>query len=262
MTDLSLNALFQRSLEDFMRAVQTQFMESNRTADQWDEFESQFRDAAEQHWPEISARLTPYERHTDLRDQITKELFQLVDQNPIYQDAMAAQRQKQALVDELEKVEYDIWCLRLTQLRLKIRVYLMEVESDDFLTEEDRLLHERFRARRRAQRNPIYWRGANVVIMEPTDDVVKLGYVRDDDIPVMTRHAGALHATFERLKYDAYGLLNYFHKREFFAALAESARSTLEQNPQAGEKDLIRAALQSVQTLLEKWEQRHRETGV
>lgn len=178
-----------------------------------------------------------------------------------YQVLMAVEKRKERLSDIIAKLDYDIWYVRFFRLRAQVIIYLLEAEQDDFLKEEDRHMYERFRNRQRAQRNPIYWRGAGTVIMEPTEDVVALRYLRDSDTVIMTRHAGALHATFERLKHDAHGILNYFNKQEFFGRLGTSVKDVIDRNPEAEEQELVLAALRGIKQLLAEWAKRYLHSG-
>lgn len=239
MPDKDLVALYMKTVDRFLNIVQKQFLVSNRLADHWVQFESHFRETAEQNRVEIISELNPYDRHSKLRVTITERLS-----------------------DIIAKLDYDIWFVRFFRLRAQIIIYLLEAEQDDFLKEEDRHMYERFRNRQRAMRNPIYWRGAGTVIMEPTEDVVALRYLRNSDTVVMTRHAGALHATFERLKHDAHGILNYFNKHEFFGRLGTSVREVIDRNPEAEEQELVLAALRAIKQLLAEWAKRylHSET--
>ncbi|MEZ2742439.1 hypothetical protein ACBP93_07365 [Paenalcaligenes hominis] len=185
----------------------------------------------------------------------------MLEQDGFYQVLMAVEKRKERLSDIIAKLDYDIWFVRFFRLRTKVIIYLLEAEQDDFLKEEDRHMYERFRNRQRAQRNPIYWRGAGTVIMEPTEDVVALRYLRDSDTVIMTRHAGALHATFERLKHDAHGILNYFNKQEFFGRLGTSVREVIDRNPEAEEQELVLAALRGIKQLLAEWSRRYLHSG-
>ena len=184
---------------------------------------------------------------------ITKRLSELLEEDGFYQVLMAVEKRKERLSDIIAKLDYDLWYVKFLRLRAQIIIYLLEAEQDDFLKEEDRHMYERFRNRQRAQRNPIYWRGAGTVIMEPTQDVVALRYLRDSDSVIMTRHAGALHATFERLKHDAYGILNYFNKHEFYGRLGSSVKGVIDGNPEADEQELVLAALRGTKQLLAEW---------
>lgn len=253
MPDKNLVALYGQTVNRFMNAVHKQFKTSNRLADHWGQFESHFREIAEQHRSDIISSLNLYERHSALRLTITEKLAELLENDGFYQVLMAVEKRKERLSDIIAKLDYDIWYVRFFRLRAQVIIYLLEAEQDDFLKEEDRHMYERFRNRQRAQRNPIYWRGAGTVIMEPTEDVVALRYLRDSDTVIMTRHAGALHATFERLKHDAHGILNYFNKHEFFGRLGSSVKDVIDRNPEAVEQELVLAALKGVKHLLAEW---------
>jgi len=262
MPDKDLVALYMKTVDRFLNIVQKQFLVSNRLADHWVQFESHFRETAEQNRVEIISELNPYDRHSKLRVTITERLSELLEDDGFYQVLMAVEKRKGRLSDIIAKLDYDIWYVRFFRLRAHVIIYLLEAEQDDFLKEEDRHMYERFRNRQRAMRNPIYWRGAGTVIMEPTEDVVALRYLRDSDTVVMTRHAGALHATFERLKHDAHGILNYFNKHEFFGRLGSSVKDVIDRNPEAEEQELVLAALRGIKQLLAEWSRRylHSET--
>ena len=262
MPETSLVALYARTLNRFLHLVHQRFTASNRLADHWGQFEFHFREIAEQHRSAILAELTLFERHSKLRVTITERLSELLEQDGFYQVLMAVEKRKERLSDIIAKLDYDMWFVRFFRLRTKVIIYLLEAEQDDFLKEEDRHIYERFRNRQRAQRNPVYWRGAGTVIMEPTEDVVALRYLRDSDTAIMTRHAGALHATFERLKHDAHGILNYFNKLEFFGCLGTSVKEVIDRNPEAEEQELVLAALRGIKQLLAEWSRRylHSET--
>lgn len=88
-----------------------------------------------------------------------------------------------------------------------------------------------------------------------------LRYLRDSDTVVMTRHDGALHGTFERLKHDAHGILNYFNKHEFFGRLETSVKEVIERNPEAEEQELVLAALRGIKQLLSEWSRRYLHSG-
>ena len=250
MPDKNLVALYKQAVDRFVNAIHRQFKTSNRLADHWGHFESYFREIAEQNRVEIISELNLYDRHSKLRVKITERLSELLEDDGFYQVLMAVEKRKERLSDIIAKLDYDIWYVRFFRLRAQIIIYLLEAEQDDFLKEEDRHMYERFRNRQRAQRNAIYWRGAGTVIMEPTEDVVALRYLRGSDTVIMTRHAGALHATFERLKHDAHGILNYFNKREFFGRLGTSVREVIDRNPEAEEQELVLAALGGIRQLL------------
>lgn len=262
MPDKNLVALYKQAVDRFVNAIHRQFKTSNRLADHWVQFASHFREIAEQNRVEIISELNPYDRHSKLRVTITERLSELLEDDGFYQVLMAVEKRKERLSDIIAKLDYDIWFVRFFRLRAKVIIYLLEAEQDDFLKEEDRHMYERFRNRQRAQRNPIYWLGAGTVIMEPTEDVVALRYLRDSDTVIMTRHAGALHATFERLKHDAHGILNYFNKLEFFGCLGTSVKDVIERNPEAEEQELVLAALRGIKQLLAEWSRRylHSET--
>ena len=262
MPDKNLVALYKQAVDRFVNAIHRQFKTSNRLADHWGHFESHFREIAEQNRAEIISELNPYDRHSQLRLTITEKLSELLEQDGFYQVLMAVERRKERLSDIIAKLDYDIWFVRFFRLRAQVIIYQLEAEQDDFLKEEDRHMYERFRNRQRAQRNPIYWRGAGTVIMEPTEDVVALRYLRDSDTAIMTRHAGALHATFERLKHDAHGILNYFNKHEFFGRLGSSVKDVIDRNSEAEEQELVLAALRGIKQLLAEWSRRylHSET--
>lgn len=262
MTDKQLVALYDQTLYDFLNIVERKFMESNLLADEWHEFEDRFRERAAQRWQALQAQLTPFERHATLRKHITDALSQLLDDDPLYQKAMAMSARKARIKDAIARLDYDVWFLRNKRLHLQLQVYAMEAECDDFLTETDRQLHERFRNRQRARRNPIYWRGGGIAIMEPTDDPVALGYLRDSETVIMTRHAGALYATFEKISHSAYGVLNHLNRPTFFQSMGRPVKAVLDANPEATEYELIRAALGGARSLLEEWAQTrlHTET--
>lgn len=253
MPDKDLVALYRQTVDRFVNAVHKQFKTSNRLADHWTEFETHFREVAEKNRAEIICALKLYERHSKLRVTIAKKLTELLEQDGFYQVLMAVEKRKERLSNIIAKLNYDLWYVKFFRLRAQVIIYLLEAEQDDFLKEEDRHMYERFRNRQRAQRNPIYWRGAGTVIMEPTQDVVALRYLRDSDTVIMTRHAGALHATFERLKHDAYGILNYANKHEFYGRLASSVKCVIDGNPEAGEQELVLAALRGIKQLLGEW---------
>jgi hypothetical protein len=253
MQEDRLVALYARTLDGFLRRLHQRFMESNRLSDRWEEFESHFRALAERHRGELLGLPSSHERHSVLKVKITKRLFDLLEEDALYQALMAGERSKDRLRDAVARLDYDIWNVRLLRLRMKVMIYLLEAETDDFLKEEDRYLYERFRNRQRAQRNPIYWRGAGMALMEPTDDMAALRYLRDTDTALMTRHAGALHTTFDRLRNDAHGLLNYFNRQEFYGCLGRSAKAVLDRDAEAGERDLILAVLAGVSQLLSGW---------
>src|SRR5690606_1392641 len=249
------------TVDRFVNAAHKQFKTSNRLADHWEQFESHFRETAELHQSAILSELTLYERHSKLRLKITKRLSELLEADVFYQVLMAVEKRKERLSDIIAKLDYDLWYMRFFRLRAQVIIYLLEAEQDGFLKEEDRHMYERFRNRQRAQRNPICWRGAGTVIMEPTQDVVALRYLRDSDTVVMTRHAGALHATFERLKADAHGILNYFNKHEFFGRLGSSVKDVIDRNPEANEQELVLAALGGIKQLLSEWSGRYLHSG-
>lgn len=261
MPDKDLVALYRAAVDRFVNAVHKQFKTSNRLADHWKQFESHFREIAEEHRSAILSVLNLYERHSKLRLKIAKWLSELLEQDGFYQVLMAVEKRKERLSDIIAKLDYDLWCVKFFRLRAQVIIYLLEAEQDDFLKEEDRHMYERFRNRQRAQRNPIYWRGAGTVIMEPTQDVVALRYLRDSDSVIMTRHAGALHATFERLKHDAHGILNYFNKHEFYGRLGSSVKGVIDGNPEADEQELILAALRGIKQLLAEWTGRYFHPG-
>ena len=261
MPDKNLVALYKQAVDRFVNAIHRQFKTSNRLADHWGQFETHFREIAEQHRSAILAELALFERHLKLRLTITEKLDELLEQDGFYQVLMAVEKRKERLSDIIAKLDYDIWYVGFFRLRAQIIIYLLEAEQDDFLKEEDRHMYERFRNRQRAQRNAIYWRGAGTVIMEPTEDVVALRYLRGSDTVIMTRHAGALHATFERLKHDAHGILNYFNKREFFGRLGTSVREVIDRNPEAEEQELVLAALGGIKQLLSEWSGRYLLSG-
>lgn len=261
MPDKNLVALYKQAVDRLVNAIHRQFKTSNRLADHWGHFESHFREIAEQNRVEIISELNLYDRHSKLRVTITERLSELLEDDGFYQVLMAVEKRKGRLSDIIAKLDYDIWYVRFFRLRAQVIIYLLEAEQDDFLKEEDRHMYERFRNRQRAQRNPIYWRGAGTVIMEPTEDVVALRYLRDSDTVVMTRHAGALHATFERLKHDAHGILNYFNKLEFFGCLGTSVKDVIDRNPEADEQELVLAALRGIKQLLAEWSRRYLHPG-
>lgn len=261
MPDKNLVALYKQAVDRFVNAIHRQFKTSNRLADHWGHFESHFREIAEQNRVEIISELNLYDRHSKLRVKITERLSELLEDDSFYQVLMAVEKRKERLSDIIAKLDYDIWFVRFFRLRTNVIIYLLEAEQDDFLKEEDRHMYERFRNRQRAQRNPIYWRGAGTVIMEPTEDVVALRYLRDSDTVIMTRHAGALHATFERLKHDAHGILNYFNKQEFFGRLGTSVKDAIDRNPEADEQELVLAALRGIKQLLAEWSRRYLHPG-
>lgn len=262
MPDKNLVALYRQTVDRFVNAIHEQFKTSNRLADHWVQFESHLREIAEQNRAGIISELNPYDRHSKLRVTITERLSELLEDDGFYQVLMAVEKRKERLSEIISKLDYDIWYVGFFRLRTKVIIYLLEAEQDDFLKEEDRHMYERFRNRQRAQRNPIYWRGAGTVIMEPTEDVMALRYLRDSDTAIMTRHAGALHATFERLKHDAHGILNYFNKLEFFGCLGTSVKDVIDRNPEAEEQELVLAALRGIKQLLAEWSRRylHSET--
>ncbi|ATH99124.1 hypothetical protein [Alcaligenes faecalis] len=261
MPDKNLVALYKQAVDRFVNAIHRQFKTSNRLADHWGHFESHFREIAEQNRVEIISELNLYDRHSKLRVKITERLSELLEDDGFYQVLMAVEKRKERLSDIIAKLDYDIWFVRFFRLRTNVIIYLLEAEQDDFLKEEDRHTYERFRNRQRAHRNPIYWRGAGTVIMEPTEDVVALRYLRDSDTAIMTRHAGALHATFERLKNDAHGILNYFNKLEFFGCLGTSVKDVIDRNPEADEQELVLAALRGIKQLLAEWSRRYLHPG-
>lgn len=261
MPDKDIVALYRQTVDRFVNATHKQFKTSNRLADHWEQFESHFRETAEEHRSAILSELTLYERHSKLRVTITKRLSELLEEDVFYQVLMAVEKRKERLSDIIAKLDYDLWYVKFFRLRAQVIIYLLEAEQDDFLKEEDRHMYERFRNRQRAQRNPIYWRGAGTVIMEPTQDVVALRYLRDSDSVIMTRHAGALHATFERLKHDACGILNYANKHEFYGRLASSVKCVIDGDPEAGEQELVLAALRGIKQLLAEWTPRFFHPG-
>lgn len=261
MTDNNVADLYQRTLDQFLRSVHQQFQASNRLANEWEEFEDEFRRKAAQHWPALSAQLTAHERHSTLRNKIQAALTELLDDDPHFQEAVAAAQNKARVAEAVAKLDDDIWFMRLARLLLQLRIYLMEAETDDFLTESDRMLHERFRNRTRMPRNPIHWRGGGAVVIEPTDDPVALSYLRDSETVIMTRHAGGLAAAFARLKGEAHGLLNYFNKHEFYQKMALSAKSVLDAEPDASERELVLAMLRAATEVLSSWERDRYKAG-
>ena len=263
MAEVTLDTLYQQCVERFVDAVHKRFMASNRLADRWPEFETHLRARAAQQQGAYTAKFSEYERHSVLQGEINKQLTDMLEADELYRELMAPEAAKNTLHDIIARLDYDIWFVKFYRLRTKVDIYVMEAETDDFLTEEDRRTYERFRARQRAMRNPIYWRGAGAVLIEPTENPVALSYLRDSETVLQTRHAAALQATFERLKHDAHGLLlNDTSRLDFFKCMVDAVKPVLDHNPDAEERELVLPALKALQQLLEDWNRRryHLET--
>lgn len=167
------------------------------------------------------------------------------------------------LNDIVARLDYDMWFIKFYRLRAKLDLYVMQAETDDFLTEEDRSTYERFTARQRAQRNPIYWRGAGGVLLEPTEDPGKLSYLRQSETALMTPHAAAVQATIQRLTHDSNGVPVSEERRvEFFKRIVLAVKEVLDANADADERELVLGVLTRIQQLLAEWSRRfyHPET--
>lgn len=85
MPDKDIVALYRQTVDRFVNATHKQFKTSNRLADHWEQFESHFRETAEEHRSAILSELTLYERHSKLRVTITKRLSELLEEDVFYQ---------------------------------------------------------------------------------------------------------------------------------------------------------------------------------
>ena len=249
-----LSKLFDEALIRVLKETKDKISDMDVLLDKWPSFEQDFLERIEQKRADVIGSVSGYERHSRLRVLLHSRLTTLLATDAPYHEFTEPLRIRQQEREQAHKFALQKMFLEARQLVTDIELMRLAAMQGNLVSPRERTAIRRMQERAPADAHFIrYWRGADVILRER---LAGSPYDRSGDTIVETPHAGALNCVFRRLCDGGGGLVNYLNKYEFYGRTAESVNLLLERNPDAGESEVLLAALDGALAVLKKWDDR------